>query len=371
MFTKGISLSILRNIDNIFAKFDIKIPGYTSEKLSLRLNRKEVIRLEDIYLRNSTKDGVKLSNFDIFNVGEEQLLNLEFIKKKDDLPKKKIVLFLHGGSYVFGNSAIYRTFLCKLLSYLPSTEVCFVEYRLAPEYPFPSALNDALAAYIYLTETKSSLFIEESEEQKKTIYSPEDVIIMGDSAGGGLSVALLSVLINYCKVDGNLLFKPPAKAVLMSPWLDLSGKSSSWTRNAKTCFLPQTVSDLTSKVIYSEDSPQHPSLMYIFGSHKYNKICSYTELEKRLEHLKVLVDHPLISPINSKFNNFPKTLLQVGGGEALLDDSMEFAKKYNSANRGNLLKLEVFENMFHDFQLFFWLEQSDKAFKSIKNFLEN
>ncbi|KAJ3228091.1 hypothetical protein HK099_006716 [Clydaea vesicula] len=207
------------------------------------------------------------------------------------------------------------------------------------EYPFPSALNDALAAYIYLTETKSSLFIEESEEQKKTIYSPED--------------------------------KPPAKAVLMSPWLDLSGKSSSWTRNAKTCFLPQTVSDLTSKVIYSEDSPQHPSLMYIFGSHKYNKICSYTELEKRLEHLKVLVDHPLISPINSKFNNFPKTLLQVGGGEALLDDSMEFAKKYNSANRGNLLKLEVFENMFHDFQLFFWLEQSDKAFKSIKNFLEN
>ncbi|RKP28191.1 Alpha/beta hydrolase fold-3, partial [Syncephalis pseudoplumigaleata] len=152
-----------------------------------------------------------------------------------------VVLYLHGGGYFAGSAATHRAVTSRLAQDTGAA-VFALNYRLAPEHPFPAALQDALAAYFYLTQA----YLTEATEGEQagsdagSIFPPRDdvpgipperIIVAGDSAGGGLAIALLLAL-------RDLHLPMPAGATTLSPWLDQSGSSTGADTNSASDFLP-------------------------------------------------------------------------------------------------------------------------------------
>jgi acetyl esterase/lipase len=158
--------------------------------------------------------------------------------------RESIILYLHGGAYVTGGFRSHGGFACEL-GCRSGQKVCFVEYRLAPEYPAPTAVEDAMYAFEWLTNDRG--------------YKPENVTLAGDSAGGALCLLLMLKL--------KKLGKPmPGGAYLMSPWTDMSASQPSFVSNADKDILlgnePQillwalgksNMSDLSLEMLQSED----------------------------------------------------------------------------------------------------------------------
>ena len=173
--------------------------------------------------------------------------------------------------------------------------VLSVEYRLAPENPFPAALEDALAAYRWLLEQG---------------YAPQKLVLMGDSSGGGLAVSTLVSL----KADGDRL---PCAAVLLSPWVDLSCSGESIASRAEI------------DPWMTEQECRACAEMYAPG----------TDLKS-----------PLISPLYANLQGLPPLLIHVGTDEILLDDSQRLAVKAREA--GVEVTLHVQEGMWHVWHYF-------------------
>ena len=206
----------------------------------------------------------------------------------------KAMLYLHGGAYVFGNCATHR----QLVSYVAracGVRALVIEYRLAPEHPFPAAIEDSLAAYRALRDDG---------------FAPGDIVLAGDSAGGGLVMALLLSL----RDAGEQM---PAGAVMFSPWLDLTASGESMTTRAR------------------RDPWFKPPDMPIIASY-YCKEDDYR--------------NPLVSPVFADVHGLPPVYIQVGDDEILLSDSTRIADKIDAA--GGDVTLEVWPNMFHVFQVF-------------------
>jgi len=206
----------------------------------------------------------------------------------------KIILYLHGGAYIMGNCATHR----QLVSYI--SRACRVravlpEYRLAPEHPYPAAVEDALAAYRSLREQG---------------YGAGDILVAGDSAGGGLTMALLLLL----RDAGEAM---PCGAVLFSPWLDLTagGESMQTHAHRDPWFRP-------------DDLPA---------------IAAYYCAEEQLRA-------PLVSPVFAAVDGLPPVFIQVGDDEILLSDSTRLAENLESA--GGRVTLEIWPGMWHVFQVF-------------------
>jgi acetyl esterase/lipase len=107
-----------------------------------------------------------------------------------------------------------------------------INYRLAPEHPFPSALHDVLAGYIWLINPTHPMFGGIEKRLLHEPYLPEEIMISGDSAGGGLSASFLNYLNMYLRDEnGSHQLGMPRGAVLLSPWCDLSCSSKSWESN--------------------------------------------------------------------------------------------------------------------------------------------
>ena len=207
--------------------------------------------------------------------------------------KKYVILYCHGGGYSTGSSLYARTLTIKL-AMSTSMDVFSFDYRLAPEHPYPAALEDAMKAWDYLMLLG---------------YGARDVIIAGDSAGGNLALALVHKL----KEEERIL---PRGLVLMSPWTDLtsSGKSH------------ETRKDV-DPVLHREYLEQ--------------MIQNYAEGQE--------LTNPLISPLFGDFEDFPSTYIQVGDNEVLLNDSTMLHKKMVKANVP--VQIDVFKGMWHVFQM--------------------
>lgn len=224
----------------------------------------------------------------------------------------RVVLYLHGGAYVTGSVADYRG-LNSLLAAAAECPVLAVDYRCAPEHPYPAALDDALAAYRWLVANGTA---------------PDQIVIAGDSAGGGLTLATLLAL----RDAGDAL---PAGAALLSPWTDLAG---------------------TGVSIHTQASAD-PVLTWAFLDRMAGL---YAGAADRRD--------PLVSPVYAGLRGLPPLLVQVGSAEILLDDSTRLAAQVDAA--GGAVTLHVFEGMWHVWHVMGdFMPESRAAFEQIGAFV--
>jgi len=207
--------------------------------------------------------------------------------------KDAYIFYTLGGGYVSGSCSDHRGFVAKFVQG-SGVRALLYEYRLAPEYPFPAALEDTLTAYCWLLAQGAS---------------PSRIIIAGESAGGGLCLATLLAL----RDKGILL---PAAAVALSPWTDLKLTGESHQTRAKVAIDPPGMARVCSQ--------------YYAG-----------ESDRSL---------PWISPLYGDLQGLPPLLIYVGNDELMRDDSIRFAEKAKAA--GVRITLNVGEGMVHCYPLF-------------------
>ncbi|MCK5310668.1 MAG: alpha/beta hydrolase [Desulfobacteraceae bacterium] len=231
----------------------------------------------------------------------------------EDLSSNKTILFLHGGGFVAGSINSHRD-LASRIAKASKAEVIIIDYRLAPEHPHPAGLDDASTSYKWLLEQN---------------LKPDQIAIVGDSAGGGLTLALLAKI-------RTLDLPMPCAAVFLSPWVDLENKNKS----------------------IKEKDDVDPML---------NK--DMLDQTARLYSNKQDITNPFISPINNDLTGLCPILIHVGENEVLLDDSLLLEQKARGA--GVKTTIEVFDNMFHVFQYFArYLSRSRASIKKIGLFIQ-
>lgn len=157
----------------------------------------------------------------------------------------KIILYVHGGGYVSGSCSDHRGFVSKFAKNTGVTNLLY-EYRLAPENPFPAALDDSVTIYQWLLTSG---------------FKPENIIIAGESAGGGLCLAILLAL-----KERNITF--PAAAVAISPWTDLTCSSESYKTKNKVSLAPLNSWVVFSKHYAGENEANIPLISPLFGDLK-------------------------------------------------------------------------------------------------------
>lgn len=218
----------------------------------------------------------------------------------------RAVLYLHGGGYVFGSPRSHAD-IGKLLSQEAQAQVFVLDYRLAPEHPFPAAADDALAAYQALLARG---------------YAPERMAISGDSAGGGLTLATLLAI-----RDRGL--PRPACAVPLSPWADMVCDGDTYVSRAAVDPIVQH-----GMILQLAD-------MYLGGA----------------DPLQALA-----SPMRGDLSGLPPLLIQVGDRETLLDDSLRVADRARLA--GVDVRLEIEPGQIHVYQIF--ARQLDEGMAAIR-----
>ena len=226
----------------------------------------------------------------------------------------KIFMFIHGGGYYRGSIAATRATVARI-SAEAKVRCLSIEYRLAPEHPFPAAIDDTFTAYNWLL---------------KEGLNPKNIIVSGQSAGGGLCLALL------LKLKEKNFFQPRG-AVALSPWTDL-------TQSGKTMKINADIDPVISK--------------------------KYLDRMANLYLAKTSNMSPLASPLYGELSGLPPLLVQVGSAETMLDDSRRFVEKAKIAKVD--VQIEVWKDMFHG-----WhgsahiLKDGEKAIKSIGLFCRN
>lgn len=228
---------------------------------------------------------------------------------------KSIIFYLHGGGYCFGSSlTTHKVGLTKLAKQTRS--VCYsVDYRLAPEHQYPAALDDALTAWKHIVSQNPNC----------------NIILAGDSAGGGLSLALMM----YLRDNNEQL---PDGLVLFSPWTDLTCSGETYETKAK--YDP----------MFSTNMPKDSAKIYV-----------PEDVQKT---------DPYVSPLYGNFTNLPRTLVLVGDNEILLDDSRLFAQKAEES--GVDIEIDIWPSMFHDWWLFgSFIPETKQVLDKVANWINN
>ncbi len=223
----------------------------------------------------------------------------------------RIVFYLHGGGYTIGSITTHR-FLMQAIGRASNATVLGVDYRLAPEDPFPAALDDSIVAWHWLLDQG---------------VDPLQCVIAGDSAGGGLTLA---TLLRLRDENGKL----PAAGVCLSPWTNLDDALRAQTRNND----PMVQSEGLRAMAQAYMGEQDPK-------------------------------DPFISPAFADPAGLPPLLIQVGTAEHLLQDSVDFDAKARAA--GVDVTLEEWEDMIHVFQFFPALEEANQAIAKIGRFVQS
>ena len=225
----------------------------------------------------------------------------------------RVLLYLHGGGYVMGSINTHRALVAGL-SAAAGARCLSLDYRLAPEYPFPAAVDDAVKGYRWLLRQN---------------IAPGLIAIGGDSAGGGLTIATLVAL----KDAGIPL---PCAAIALSPWVDLEGTGESMVTKADVDPMVEKEGLLGIAAVYLNGKDPRT---------------------------------PLASPLYADLRGLPPLLIQVGGAETLLDDSTRLVTQAKAVGVG--VKLEVWDDMIHVFQM--WasiLPEGQQAINNIGAFLK-
>ncbi len=225
------------------------------------------------------------------------------------------LLYFHGGGYVIGSPRSHRH-LAEALARSAGLSCLLPDYRLAPEHPFPAAADDALAAYRWLVQEKR--------------IAPERIVIGGDSAGGGLTVATLGAI-------REARLHLPRAGICISPWTDL------------TCSAPSYETKAASDPLVKREGVSAMARAYLGAADPRT---------------------PLASPLFADLRGLPPLLIHVGSEEVLLDDASHLAERARAA--GVEVTLEVWETMIHVWHWFLpWLDEAQAAVEKIGGFLRS
>lgn len=227
--------------------------------------------------------------------------------------KDRVILYLHGGCYVLGSSNTHRALVSRIATSIQA-KILFLEYRLAPENPFPAAVEDAVIAYRWLLDQG---------------FKSHQIGLVGDSAGGGLSIATMVSL----RDQGHAL---PAGAALISPWTDLAGTGDSFYGLAEIdpWLIPEEMNEMAALYLAKADAKD-----------------------------------PLASPVYADLMGLPPLLIQVGADEILLDDATRLAK--NAEAKGVHTILEIWPEMWHAWHIFAeQLPEAEQAIDKIGEFFD-
>lgn len=231
-------------------------------------------------------EGCTIESLDLSNVPAERITH------RGAAPGKTL-LFLHGGGYLYGSLKSHRHLVSRF-AVAAHVTAYHLDYRLAPEHPYPAALEDAMSAYRRILASG---------------VAPKNLVVGGDSAGGNLAAALVL----KAREEG---LPQPAGLYLLSPWLDMSASGESY--NAVGARDP----------VVSRADAEAYAAAFLNGRR----------------------DDALTSPVRADLTDLPPTLIQVGTEEVLLSDSFNFA--YRAALAGLDVELRVWPEMTHDWPLF-------------------
>jgi len=233
----------------------------------------------------------------------------------DDKPKKRVILYLPGGAYILRMPNTHAGMVSRLCR-LADAKALMVYYRLAPEHPFPACVEDSLRAYKWLL---------------KKGYAPEQIVIAGDSAGGGLTLSTLLAI-----RDAGL--PVPACAYMLSPLLDVSDSAASrWKNAASDKALPA-----------AHQRAINPRLLYV-GAYA--------------------IDDPLVSPLFGDYHGLPPLYVQVSDSEMLLDDSLRMARRGHTYQVE--VKVDIWRKVPHVWQAFAFLPESRDALRKAAAFIRD
>ncbi|MDO4465078.1 MAG: alpha/beta hydrolase [Bacillota bacterium] len=265
-------MTLIRKVHGMIDSPDIEKHRHSQDQVGALLGTGKDILIREVKLQDMTGEWVSVNRAHM---------------------KKYVILYCHGGGYSTGSSIYARTLTTKLAA-STSMDVLSFDYRLAPEHPYPAAMEDAMKAWDYLMLLG---------------YGARDVIVAGDSAGGNMALSLVLKL----KSQNRLL---PRGLVLMSPWTDLTSSGKTHITRAE---VDPVLNEEYLKGMIENYAPEQP------------------------------LDDPLISPLFGEFEGFPPTYIQVGDNEVLLSDATMLHKKMIQANVS--VKLDVFKGMWHVFQM--------------------
>jgi len=226
----------------------------------------------------------------------------------------RVILYFHGGGYMMGSLDTHRNLVARLAK-AASARALILNYRLAPEHPFPAALEDALAAY-------KSLLIEG--------FEPGGIVFAGDQAGAGLALAAaLTLRDNRAPMPGAI--------VALSPWTDLALSGRSILRNA------------------AKDATLSIEMLAYFAQNYLQG--------------KTLPTNPLASPLYARLSGLPSMLIHAGASEILRDDATRLAERAHKA--GVDCSIEVYDGQPHAFQLFDMLPEADASVSRVGAFIKS
>ncbi len=222
------------------------------------------------------------------------------------------LLYLHGGAYNIGSLNTHRDIAARI-SKASKVKTLLIDYRRAPEHSHPAAVEDVVMAYRWLLKNQ---------------FSPQNIVIAGDSAGGGLAIAALVSL----RDDGDPL---PAAAVCLSAWTDLEGTGESFTTHVQSdpFLTPEWLRFMAKHYVANNDARM-----------------------------------PLISPLYADLHDLPPIFIQVGSDEILLSDSTRLAERAREA--GVDATLDVWEGMWHVWHFFAGqMPEGNRAMKEVGKFI--
>ncbi len=242
--------------------------------------------------------------------------------------KDRVVFYCHGGGYTCGSLKYARVIASKLAVHTGIPVMSF-EYSLAPEHPYPAALEDALVIWNYIMQLG---------------FGAREVIVVGDSAGGNLALELILKL----KSQKRIL---PKGLVLMSPWTDMTMSGETY----ETC---KDIDPLLTK-----EYIQTCRYSFVGLNEKYNE----EETKIKIDEADLDYANPDFSPLFADLEGFPPTLIQVGSNEILKSDSIRLYEKLLSL--GVPAVLEEYDDAWHVFQMM-PLKKAVIAMDSIGRFVD-
>ncbi len=272
-------MNLIKRMHGVVENTDIEKHRQSQKYFGALLGSSKDVLIEDVDIHDHAKTG--------------DILQGEWVYVNRAHMKKYVILYCHGGGYSTGSRLYARTLTGKL-AMSTSMDVLSFDYRLAPEHPYPAALEDAMKVWDYLMLLG---------------YGARDVILAGDSAGGNLALALTLKL----RKEKRLL---PRGLVLMSPWTDLTSSGQSHKTKAQI----------------------DPVLNAAYLAEMIHNYAAQEDLT-----------NPLISPLFGEYEGFPPTCIQVGENEVLQDDAKMLYQKLLKANVS--VRLDIFPGMWHVFQM--------------------